>query len=98
MTQNAVSQYRPENDASTQRDDLDYQTAAGERLVDSVHASWQRSAFMFGPVFTSLTAPAEGGSESNLDLQMRALESAAERIKGATISTITAAAGSPSAP
>ena len=41
---------------------------------------------MFGPVFASLTAPAEGGSESNLDFQMRALESAAERIKGATIS------------
>jgi hypothetical protein len=86
LTKNVVKQYRSDVESSDMWDELDYQTTAAECLVDSVHTSWQWNAFMFGPIFTSLTVPVKDGSKSDLDLQVQALESAAERIKGTAIS------------
>jgi len=87
LTQNVVSQYRPEEDPSSQWGDLDFQTATGSScLVESVHASWQWNAFMFGPVFTSLIVPRVGTSNADLNIQTRALDSAAARIQGTVVS------------
>ena len=82
MIGNLLNAYRPENDVSSQWDDL---TSSGSGcLVESVHASWQWNAFMFGPVFSALVVPQLGASD--LDLQVGALDSAAARIRGEVIS------------